>query len=174
MHSPFLDGLSNDERDNLIKRLFEQQQGMCFICQKGIDLEIHAQNLDIDHIIPLANNGKDNETNFALAHKSCNCSKGASNLKVARAIYKIRNLQNEFKVKYSEHPENYSPAHTNANLGDLLEKTGGSKYSLKYKIDGNVFKYSFAELGDNNIYKLPVFTDKLSGVKSVFLELPVE
>lgn len=174
MHSPFLDNLSNDERDSLTKRLFEQQQGKCFICQKEIDLELHNESLDIDHIVPLASNGKDNEMNFALTHKSCNCSKGASNLNVARAIYKIRDLQNEFKTKYSEHPENYSPTHTNANLGDLLEKLNGSKYSLKYKIEGDIFKYSLAELNDNKIYELPVFTDKLSGVKSVFIELPVE
>lgn len=174
MHSPFLDSLSKEERYNLVKRLFEQQQGKCFICQKAIDLELHNESLDIDHIVPLASNGKDTETNFALAHKSCNCSKGASNLNVARAIYKIRDLQDEFKTKYSEHPENYSPTHTNANLGDLLEKIGGSKHSLKYKIEGDVFKYSLAELNDNRIYELPIFTDKLSGVKSVFFELPVE
>ena len=89
MHSPFLDSLSKEERYNLVKRLFEQQQGKCFICQKAIDLELHNESLDIDHIVPLASNGKDNETNFALAHKSCNCSKGASNLNVAKG-----NLQN--------------------------------------------------------------------------------
>ena len=172
MHSPFLDKLSKEQRENLVKKLYEQQQEICFICQNKIDLDL--QNVDVDHIIPLANNGKDNETNFALTHDSCNRSKGAANLNLARAIYKIRNLQENFKNKYSEHPEYFSATHTNANLADLLEQVGGSKYRLNYKIENDTFKYSLSEIGDNRIYELPVFTDKLSGAKSVFLELPLE
>lgn len=173
MHSPYLDKLSKDERANLVKRLFEQQKEKCFICLKEINLDV--QETDVDHIIPISEKDtRDNESNFALTHSSCNRSKGAVNLYVARAIYKIKNLQDEFKQKYSENPKAYSELHTSANLGDLLEKVGGSKYTLNFTVEDNTFIYSLPELNDTNVYRLPIFIDRLSGVKSVFIELPVE
>lgn len=172
MHSPFLDKLNHEEKTALNKRLFEIQSGKCFICGKEMDLDIGE--LDIDHIIPISEKGaKDNESNFALTHKSCNCSKGASNLFVGRAIYKIKNLREEFKKNYIKNPQAYSATHSGANLGDLLESVGGSKYKLRYKIENSTFVYSLPEMG-NEIFRIPVFTDKLSGAKSVFLELPIE
>ena len=175
MHSPYLEKLSNEQREKLVQKLFEQQHGKCFICQKEINLATQKDSLDIDHIIPISVEGtRDNDTNFALAHAECNRSKGASNLYSARAIYKIKNLQSEFKRKYNENPEQYSALHTNANLGDLLEEVGGSKYTLDFTVENNMFVYSLSELGDTNVYRLPIFTDRMSGVKSVFIELPIE
>ena len=175
MHSPYLEKLSNEQREKLVQKLFEQQHGKCFICQKEINLATQKDSLDIDHIIPISVEGtRDNDTNFALAHAECNRSKGASNLYSARAIYKIQNLQSEFKRKYNENPEQYSALHTNANLGDLLEEVGGSKYTLDFTVENNMFVYSLSELGDTNVYRLPIFTDRMSGVKSVFIELPIE
>lgn len=39
--------------------------------------------------------------------------------------------------------------------------------------NGNI-KYSFSEMGDNKVYEERVFTDKLSGFKYFFAELPIE
>ena len=167
--------MTKEQREELIKKLHAQQQGKCFICEREINLETQGNDIDIDHIIPISvKDTRDNETNFALTHSSCNRSKGAANLYVARAIYKIKNLQEDFKRKYAENPGNYSALHTSANLGDLLESVGGSKYTLSYDIVGDTFIYSLNELNDTTVYRLPIFTDKQSGVKSVFIELPIQ
>lgn len=41
------------------KRLFGSQRKKCFICDKPIDLEL--QDCEIDHIIPRAKGGKDED-----------------------------------------------------------------------------------------------------------------
>ena len=76
MHSPTLDKMSKEDRKALETRLFERQEGVCFICQKKIEMALHE--LDVDHIIPLSNGGKDEEVNFALTHATCNRSKNDS------------------------------------------------------------------------------------------------
>jgi CRISPR/Cas system Type II protein with McrA/HNH and RuvC-like nuclease domain len=84
--SQYLSSLTEEQRDSLQQRLFDRQHGRCFICDKQIDLVLHKGQLDIDHIDPLAQDGLDAENNFALTHASCNRSKGASNLEVARRL----------------------------------------------------------------------------------------
>lgn len=175
MHSPYLEKLSKEQRESLVHKLFEQQHGNCFICQKEINLATQSDSLDIDHVIPISVEGaRDNDSNFALTHAECNRSKGAANLYSARAIYKIKNLQSEFKKKYNANPELYSELHTNANLGDLLKEVGGSKYTLSFTIENDIFVYSLSDMNDTNVYRIPIFTDRLSKVKSVFIELPIE
>lgn len=70
MHSQFLSSLSPEKYAALKKDLFSIQQGKCFICQQNIDLDIHET--DVDHVVPLANKGKDDMSNFALTHAPCN------------------------------------------------------------------------------------------------------
>lgn len=82
--SPTLESLDKDSRAALEKRLLDRQSGKCFICDETIDLMLHQGQLEIDHIVPLADNGPDEENNFAIAHSSCNESKGSSDLRVAR------------------------------------------------------------------------------------------
>ena len=84
MPSKYLQELSRNEYENLKKKLWKIQQGTCFICGKDIDLDLHET--DIDHIIPLANKGKDKEENFGLTHNSCNRSKLDANLNIARIM----------------------------------------------------------------------------------------
>ena len=122
MNSIYLNRLSKEEYHSLIKKLHIIQQGKCFICGQDIDLEMHKTN--IDHIVPLNTGGKDNEQNFALTHTSCNESKQDANLTVARAIHKLKIIQD--KVQDAENRA--------ASLKDLLIEVGGSKYSLSYKI----------------------------------------
>ena len=63
-NSKYLDGLSQDERNALVKQLWNIQNHKCFICGEEIDLDIQTTN--IDHIKPLANGGKDEPVNFAI------------------------------------------------------------------------------------------------------------
>ena len=73
VNSKYLDLLSSEDKQGLIKQLWEIQTDKCFICEKAIDLDV--QTVNIDHIRPLANGGKDEPSNFALAHEHCNKSK---------------------------------------------------------------------------------------------------
>lgn len=162
MNSKYLESLSKDEYDELKRELFQIQSGKCYICQEDINLDI--QPTDIDHIIPLANKGKDDKLNFALTHSNCNKSKSDSNLKIARILCKLKTLQ--AKVQYEQK--------RSASLKDLLEKENGSKYDFRYQILNDELVYSFSELGDNAIYKTHIFEDSLSKEKSCFIEVPLE
>ena len=70
MNSKFLSQLSHEEYTKLTKELHTIQGATCYICGKSIDLDLQQTN--IDHIVPLANKGKDDKNNFALTHESCN------------------------------------------------------------------------------------------------------
>jgi len=83
-NSIFLGRLNAEQRKALIERLWHAQGGKCFITGKEIDLSLHEGELDIDHVIPLTNGGKDDESNFALTFSSANCSKQGADLNLAR------------------------------------------------------------------------------------------
>lgn len=162
MHSKFLSQLSSNEYKELTQNLHNIQSGMCFICGKPIDLDLQETN--IDHIIPLANKGKDETSNFALTHEACNKSKQDADLNVARALHMLKEIQDEVQKK-----ENRA-----ASLKDLLLHEDGSKYKFQYKIEGEQIKYSFGGLNDVNLYTSPIFIDKLSNERTCFVEVPIE
>ena len=85
MPSLYLNRLSNEERQQLIDRLLNTQVGKCFICGKAIELDVHSNYIDIDHVEPIKVGGKDGPDNFAVTHDSCNRTKQASDLRVARS-----------------------------------------------------------------------------------------
>lgn len=141
----------------MTEKLWNIQDHKCFICSEPIDLKLHTTN--IDHIIPLANKGKDSEENFAVTHESCNKS-----IKIARTLYKLKKIQED-----TLQAENKS-----ASLKQLLVAYSGSKYDFKYTIKGDKLSYSFSELGDNKIYETEVHTDFLSNEKTCFISFPLE
>ena len=61
-----------------------------------------------------------------------------------------------------------------ASLKHVLIKYNGSKHKFKFKRVDNYIKYSFSEIGDNNIYESPVFVDSLSTEEYTFVEVPLE
>ena len=163
MPSLYLRRLSNQDRDLLVKRLHESQNGNCFICGQSVDLALHARSFDIDHIEPITTGGKDGPENFALTHDSCNRSKQASDLRVARVLASFNNLAQQLTAK------NRAP-----NLGDVLRQHGGSKYKLPVTVDEASVRLSFTDMGSNEIVTLPLYTDELSGFRSSFMDLPIE
>lgn len=93
--------LSGNERDELIRRLHQSQNSLCYICSKVINLQVHK--VDVDHIISSARAGPDDESNWAVAHQECNRSKGARDLLLQRHIY-----------RFKEHVDKYSAANAGA------------------------------------------------------------
>ncbi len=167
MNSNYLRGLSSDEYTALTKKLHMIQHGVCYICQKPIDLDIHTTN--IDHIIPLANKGKDSEDNFALTHESCNKSKKDADLTVARSLAVLDDIRQEIASGKLGKSKTES-----VSLRHVLEYFGGSKYEMHFKVENGVFKYALPDMGKEDIVSVPIFTDGLSGEQTVFIELPIE
>lgn len=163
-HSIFLSRLTAEQRKALVERLWNIQKGKCFISGKEIDLELHEGELDIDHVIPLANGGKDDESNFALTFSSANRSKQEADLNLARINWQFRELSEKL-----QHEENRNP-----NLTDILNKYANGSYELVYKIDGDTISFSFSKIGDVTIYKLPIYTDHNSNVRYFFTLAPIE
>lgn len=164
MTSIYLAKLSASDRVDLIKKLHNSQSGNCFICGEAIDLNLHKDSIDIDHIIPLKMDEKlDNPTNFGLTHSSCNRSKQASDLNVARILCKFDRLKEEIAK------ENRGP-----NLNDVLKIYSGAKYNLKINIEDKKIKYSFSEIGDNSINTASIYKDNISGFDYFFSVLPIE
>src|SRR2546422_10218799 len=93
MRSTYLSSLDEKQRNDFMRRLYESQGKVCFICESPMDLAIQKNSLQIDHIEPLRVGGKDHPENFALTHSSCNESKQASNLRVARLLAKFDKIK---------------------------------------------------------------------------------
>lgn len=161
--SLYLARLTVEDRTKLLKKLHGIQMGRCFICEKDIDLALHKDSIDIDHVVPLKLGGKDDESNFAVTHASCNRSKQASNLEVARILCRFKEL------KESLEGENRTPS-----LADILEQAKGGKASLKFIVSASEVSYSFGDIGDSKIRKVPLYEDGLSGFKYFFAQLPIE
>jgi hypothetical protein len=162
MASKYLSSLSKENYKRLTEKLLRIQNNICFICGEKIDLDIQTTN--IDHIVPLANKGRDKEDNFAVTHESCNKSKQDANLRIARILHILKEIQ-----KQIQESENKS-----ASLKHLLQKYNGSKCQFKYKISGEKIDYSFSEIGDNNVYHADIFIDSLSKEKSCFIKVPLQ
>ncbi len=163
-HSRYLAGLNAEQKTGLEQKLLAIQGGHCFICDQPIDLVLHKDQLDIDHIDPLLEDGLDAESNFALTHASCNRSKGAANLEIARRLSEFERLQTEAR----------KVGKRGANLGDILARHGGAKFMLRVRRNTDDVEFSLPDAGDNSIHKIPIYHDKLSGMDSFFTALPIE
>ena len=159
----YLSGLKAEERNGLIKELWEIQKGLCFITEEPIDLILHKNDLEIDHVIPKKMGGKDDKSNFALTFASANSSKQASDLNLARIIHRFR------KIKKDLENEDRNP-----NLNDVLVRNDGSKHDLIFVKTGKAIRYSLSAIGKSEIIELPVYTDKLSNLEYFFTCLPIE
>ena len=163
VRSQYLSSLTESQHSDLIKKLWNTQKEKCFICEEPIDLILHEGKLDIDHVKPLVLEGKDNESNFGLTHASCNRSKGASDLRIARILKKFDKLKDKCTK------ENRIP-----NLDDILKSNEGTKYEMNFSVDNGQIKYSFPETGDNSIQSAPIFHDELSKDDYFFAKFPIE
>ena len=151
MSSLYLGRLSQQERQALQARLWSQQNGRCFISEKPIDLDL--DELDIDHIIPTRDNGKDDPSNFALTLASYNRSKQAADLRIARVLARFD------KIKESADFDDRG-----ANLDDILNAFGGAQSNLRVKIDATSVTYVASTKGGEEKVTVPLYEDKLSEI----------
>lgn len=158
-----LSKLNSKERKDLIERLHRRQNGKCFISQQDIDLELHYDQLDIDHVVPSRDKGPDNETNFALTFSHYNRSKQASNLNVARILVRFEKIKNEVTDQL-----------TGVNLSHILHAHNGSKFDLDVKINSDQLIYSLSKAGGDETLSATILHDKLANMKSTYIELPIE
>lgn len=162
--SRYLSSLGSEERQQLVCRLHRQQHGRCFICTTEIDLDLHKGEIDIDHIDPLLEDGRDDPSNFALTHAKCNRSKGASNLQVARRVAEFERLQEQAR----------SNGKRGADLGDVLSLHNGAKANLRLVVEDDRVKYSLPNSGNEGIYSGQLMRDKLSSMDSFVAQFPLE
>lgn len=59
-------------------RLYEAHAGACHICGETIDLE--AERMEVEHVVPLALGGADEWSNIRPAHASCHAAKTRSDV----------------------------------------------------------------------------------------------
>ena len=163
-NSRFVASLASEELQTLRGKLHIIQAGRCYICRQPIDLKLHEDSLELDHIEPLAVGGRDADTNLALTHSTCNRNKGASDLRVARCLAELQLLEQAAK----EHGDR------GANLGDVLQNYGGAEKSLRLKRNDSRVEFSFPHAGDNGIHMAPLYKDKLSGSQYFFALVPLQ
>ncbi|MFW9969688.1 MAG: HNH endonuclease [Candidatus Odinarchaeota archaeon] len=164
MRSQYLNNLSIQEKESLRDKLWKTQSHKCFICGKDIDLVIQKGALDIDHIKPLKLGGKDHPNNFALTHSSCNRSKQASDLRIARVMAIFDNISAKSLTVNNRTP----------NLSDIFEVYGGSKHKFTFSINDDLIEYSFPDVGKNEIIKSRIYKDNLSDFQFFFTIFPIQ
>jgi hypothetical protein len=161
MGSLFLSRLTKEDRKKLEQQLWAQQGGKCFISEEPIDLAL--QDVDVDHIIPTRDNGKDDPSNFALTLAHYNRSKQAADLRVARVLARFEKIRH-FAVSDDR----------GANLNDVLKEFGGATSDLRIKIDGDTVTYIASGKSGEKQIAVPFYQDKLSGFRYFFAMLPLE
>jgi len=161
IHSLFLSRLKPPERRELEDRLHARQNGVCFIDEQPIDLALQREDLEIDHIVPVAAGGKDEENNFALTHEPCNRRKSSSDLRVARVLERFAKIERQ------------ADSDRGANLGHVLEAYRGGTKTLRVIREGDTVRFSIPTTNGSPITVLPVWHDVLSGMDSFFAEFPL-
>lgn len=156
--------LTQQEREQLVDELWSCQNGRCFISEKPIDLVLHRGELDIDHVIPTRDNGKDDRSNWALAFSHYNRSKQAADLRVARVLARFERLKES------------ADSARGVNLGHVLREAKASLFSLPVDLTSapGTLRTSLAATGSTEVLSLPVWTDSLSGLRYCFALLPIE
>jgi len=159
-----LDDLTQEQRDDLIARLYALQDGLCYIDHEPIDLRVHK--VDVDHIIALDRDGPDDESNWALTHANCNRAKGHRDLELQRHIATFR-----------KHLEKYTAAGDvgaipNFTLHEALQELVPARQDVGVRIQGQQLCLSFNNQGKPQTLEFPIIMDRRSGFRSFVGMIP--
>ncbi len=163
MPTDIVDRSDASTRIEMIRRLWDRQSRRCFICDELIDLQLHADELDVDHIHPTSDGGSDEENNKAVTHLSCNRSKGAADLRVARRMAEFERLQRKALEKGEK----------GVNLGHVLDLYGGAKVKLRLVREDSTARFVLGGDDGHAVTSLPIYRDPLSGMDYCFAVLPL-
>ncbi len=149
----FLASLTPKQREDLIRRLWDHQKGMCYISGAPIDLQVHE--VDLDHIIARSRGGLDDESNIGLALAHHNRSKGVRDLELQRRIFRF--------YKDLEARQNAGGKNELFTVEDVLQKIRGAgrEVSLVKNQDGTAIQIAWtSNSGGPKSMKLPLVVDE--------------
>jgi hypothetical protein len=135
-----LDSLSKEQRQALVNRLHKAQNGLCYVCQEVINLQVHKT--DVDHIIALVRGGPDEESNWALTHDSCNRSKGTRDLQLQRILHEFRKHVQKYTGTDAKGQDR------NFTLDEALQELKPKRQEIGATIKDNEIKISWADNGE--------------------------
>ena len=162
--SQYLASLDEAGRKALEQRLLDRQSGRCFICNKLIDLVLHAGQLDIDHIIPRADIGPDEENNFAITHATCNRQKGASDLRRGTSHCRVRGASRG----------GYRTRRAGCKPRARPRPVQWREAELRLRRCEDAVEFALSKVGKNEIRHVPLYKDPLSDMEYFFTVLPLE
>ncbi len=149
------------DRIDLLEKLLVLQKRRCFICEKPLDPAL--DKIEIDHIIPKAKGGKDDENNYAATHAACNLSKSDSDLRISRCMARYELIKESVAALGPNRP----------NLGDFLAEFGGGRFIVRAARDNSTLTYTTSEVSETK-RSVEILKDKLSGLEYAFIMLPIE
>ena len=65
--------IHNDKENKLFSSLWKRDKGLCFLCETSLagELTSFEGNIEVHHILPVAEGGSNEKTNMALVHHTC-------------------------------------------------------------------------------------------------------
>ena len=164
MASRYLRRLGPVRRGEFERQLWETQLGKCFICRDDFRLPAELDNMEIEHILPVPQGGRDRSPNFALIHSRCNQTTRPTDLNIVRGLHFFEKVQ-----RLSGDAEDQQP-----NLEDILREFGGGQFGLALTVKDGKAHYSFDAAGDSSPHESPIYRDQLSGMDYFFAVIPIQ
>lgn len=154
--------LSDDEYLRLAAAGSAAQAGRCYLCAEPLDEGLARGDVSLDRIPATEEPDADDAENLVVSHAGCSHGRLAPDLPVARALARFQRLQ----ATLGRQPGR-------PNLADVLALAGGARFDLPFSVDADAFTCGFPDLGRPEPETAPLLTDALSGMRSVFLNLPL-
>lgn len=150
MEQSRLNRMSADDRSDLIRRLHQTQNSLCYICQKVINLQVHK--VDVDHIIARSRGGPDDESNWALTHLECNRAKGARDLRLQRII-------SHFKQHVEKYSSSSAGATRNFTVHDALQELVPNRQEVGVDLRDDTIRISYNRNGQPETREYQLIVD---------------
>lgn len=159
-----LDDLTPEQRSDLVDRLYTLQEGLCYICQRSINRQVHK--VDIDHIIALNLDGPDDESNWALTHAKCNRAKGNRDLQLQRHISTLKRHIEEYT---GVDETGQLPSFT---LSEALQELVPDRQEVGARIHDSRILLSFNVGDEPRTLEFPIVSDERSRFRSFVGMIP--
>ncbi|HDN83588.1 MAG TPA: HNH endonuclease [Candidatus Altiarchaeales archaeon] len=166
MPSRVFESYSEEKKKEIIRKLLKIQDNKCLFCDGTIDdscimdLNEFFKKYEIDHIKPLTEGGRDDDSNWGILHKECNKKKGAKPLFLAKRLYKFKKDRESLGEEFT--------------LGKVLEIHGINSQPILIKIKEDYAEVKFHDYGKEKIVKTPILEDPTgTPFSSIFISLPI-